>query len=176
MNKFQLGQSFALTIGILVGLVIALILLRYANKNHKVRTEYDEMQKQVRNRGYMYAFYTVIILEALLCIVGGFWQIPAVPFVLHFIPIFFGVTVQASYCVWKDAYVGLNTNVKRYLIIAMAATAINILSAGMAIKNGSMVENGMLQVPAVNLMCAVMFGVLGVMLLLHNAANRGEEE
>ncbi len=176
MNRNQFGASIALSVGILVGLVIALFLLRYTNKNHRMRTEYDEMQKQVRNQGYMYAFYTVLVLEALLCIVGGFWQIPAVPFVLHFIPIFLGVTVQACYCVWKDAYVGLNTNVKRYLIVVVAATAINLLSAVMAIKNGTMVENGMLQFPAVNLMCTVMFGVLGVMLLLHKAADRGEEE
>ena len=50
-EKVQLGRSVGLAVGVLVGLVIAVILLRYMNRDHKVRTEYDEMQKAIRNRG-----------------------------------------------------------------------------------------------------------------------------
>ena len=79
MDKVDLGRSAALAVGVVVGLVIALILLRYMNRDHKVKAEYDEMQKIIRNKGYMLAFYAVMILEALLCLVPGSLQIPAEP-------------------------------------------------------------------------------------------------
>ena len=47
-EKYELGRSVGLAIGVAVGLIIALILMRYMNKDHKVRTEYDEMQKNIR--------------------------------------------------------------------------------------------------------------------------------
>ena len=113
MDKYELGRSVALACGVLVGLVIALFLLRYMNRNHKFRTEYDEMQKAIRSKGYMYGFYTMLIFEALLCLLPASLQIPAEPVVTHFLPIFLGITVLSSYCIWNGAYVGLNTNIKR---------------------------------------------------------------
>ncbi len=176
MEKYELGRSVALAAGVIVGLLIALILLRYMNRDHKVRTEYDEMQKSLRNKGYMYGFYTVLIFEALLCLAPSSVRIPAEPIVVHFLPIFLGVTVHACYCIWKGAYVGLNTNRKRYLIVAVAASLINFLSFFMAWKGGGLAVDGVLQAPFVNLLCAVMFAVLGVVALLRRSAEREESE
>ncbi len=176
MNSYNYGRSVGMVIGVVIGLVLAVILLRYMNKNHKMRTEYDEMQKGIRNQGYKYAFYTVIIFEALLCLLTGFITIPAEPIVIHFAPIFLGIVVQACYCIWKGAYVGLNTNIRRYMAVAVFATLINLLAFVMALKTGSLVKDGILQAPAVNLLCAVMFAVLGIVALLHRSASREVEE
>lgn len=176
MDSYRFGRSLALTCGVLIGLVIALILVRYMNRNHKLRTDYDEMQKKVRNQGYMYAFYTVIIFEGLMSLITSFVDIPAEPIVIHFTPIFLGVLVQACYCIWKGAYVGLNTNLKRYIIVAAVATIINLLAFVMACKNGDLVVNGVLQATFINFLCAVMFAVLGVTALLRKAIDREVEE
>ena len=176
MEKFELFRSVGLAVGVLVGLVIAVLLLRYMNRDHKVRAEYDEMQKNIRNRGYMYGFYTILVFEALLCLIPSFVRLPAERIVIHFLPIFLGVTVQASYCILKGAYVGLNTDLKRYWIVALAATAINFLSFFMAWKNGSLVVDGVLQAPFVNFLCALMFAVLGVFALLRKTADSEESE
>ena len=175
-EKFELGRSVGLAVGVLVGLVIAVILLRYMNKDRKVRTEYDEMQKAIRNQGYMYGFYTILIFEAILCLVPSFVRIPAEPIIVHFLPIFLGITVQASYCIWKDAYVGLNTNLNRYLAVAVIASLINFLSFFMAWKSGSLVIDGILQAPFVNLLCALMFAILGIVGLLRKSTEREAEE
>lgn len=175
-EKYQLGRSIGLAVGLLVGLLVAFILMRYMNRDHKVRTEYDEMQKAIRNQGYMYAFYTIIILEALMFLIPSFVRIPAEPIVIHFLPIFFGITVQASYCIWNKAYVGLNTNMKRYLIVAVIASAINFLSFFMAWKNKGLIVDGVLQAPFVNLLCALMFAILGIVGLLRKAADSREKE
>ena len=176
MEKYELGRSVGLAVGVAVGLVFALLVMRYMNKDHKVKTEYDEMQKAIRNIGYKYAFYTVIIFEALLCLIPASVKIPAEPILIHFMPIFLGIVVQCGYCIWKGAYVGLNTNMKRYLIFAVVISLINFLSFFAAWKNDALIVDGVLQTPFVNLLCAVMFAVLGVIGLLRRSADRGEAE
>ena len=175
-NKYELGRSVGLVVGVVVGLIIAWILLRYMNRDHKAKTEYDEMQKNIRNRGYMYGFYTVIIFEALLALIPSFVRISAEPIVVHFLPIFFGITVHASYCIWKDAYIGLNTNMKRYLIVAIIASLINFLSFFLAWKGNGLIVDGVLQAPFVNLLCALMFAIIGIVGLLRKTADRREAE
>jgi len=175
-NKVELGRSIGLAVGVLVGLVLAFFLLRYMNRDHKAKTEYDEMQKSIRNQGYKYGFYTVIIFEALLCLVPSFVRIPAEPIVVHFLPIFLGITVHACYCIWNGAYVGLNTNMQRYLIVAVVASLINFLSFFMAWKSGSLIVDGVLQAPFVNLLVALMFAIIGIVGLLRKAADSRENE
>ena len=46
----------------------------------------------------------------------------------------------------------------------------------MAWKSGSLIEDGALQAPFVNLLCAVMFAVLGIVGLLRMSADRRETE
>ena len=175
MNTYQAGRAFGILFGIIVGLVLVAVFLRYMNTDHKMKTQYDEMQQIIRNRGFKYGFYTILITEALLCVVTTAFTIPAEPIVIHFLPIFLGVVVQSSYSIWNGAEVGLNTNMKRYLVIAVFASLINFLAFFMAWRTGSLVEDGRLQAPFVNLLCALMFGILGVVGLVRKAAKTEEE-
>ena len=114
---YNSARMIGVTIGIIVGLIIAIFIIRYVNRNKKLTTEYDEMQKQIRGEGYKYAFYSVMILEAVLCVLTLGVVLPAEPYVVHFFAIFVGITVQACYCIWKGAYIGQNTNLQRYIIL-----------------------------------------------------------
>ena len=113
---YNLGRILGVVSGVLIGLVIAVIVLRFVNKNKKMTAEYDEMQKLVRGRGYMYSFYTVLIYEALMCVLSMGVELPAEQSVIHFVAIIVGVTLHACYCIWHNAYVGLNMNLKRYVV------------------------------------------------------------
>ena len=111
------ARMFGVATGVAVGLVLALVIVRTVNRDRKLRTEYDEMQKLARGQAYKYAFYAVMIYEALVCWLSMGIELPAEQSVIHFFGIFVGITVQACYCIWKDAYIGLNTNLKRYIIL-----------------------------------------------------------
>ena len=91
---YNSARMIGVTIGIIVGLIIAIFIIRYVNRNKKLTTEYDEMQKQIRGEGYKYAFYAVLILEAVLCVLTLGVVLPAEPYVVHFFAIFVGITVQ----------------------------------------------------------------------------------
>ena len=106
--------SFGMVIGLMVGLVIAAILLKFANKDHRFKTQYDERQEAVRGKGYTFGFWGCMAGAALVMILdcGGF-EI-ANRFVMDFFIIFVGLIVQVTYCIWNDGYYGINTNRKRF--------------------------------------------------------------
>ena len=68
MNSFA---SFGLPVGIMVGLVLVVILLKYINRDKKLKTEYDERQKIARGRSYMFGFYALVISNVIMLVVGA---------------------------------------------------------------------------------------------------------
>ena len=78
-------KSAGITIGIFIGLILAVALILIANNNRKFKTEYDERQLRVRGDAYRYAFYSVIICEVILLILSiGEFTLPIPEYVLHF--------------------------------------------------------------------------------------------
>jgi len=168
-------RMLGVIIGIMVGAVIVALLLRFFNRDKKLRTEYDEMQKQIRGTAYKYAFFVVLIFEGVLLVLSMAKEIPAKPSVIHFMAIFLGVTVQVSYCIWKGAYIGMNTNVKRFVICMTVVSLFNFWVSYMSWRNGELLTGGIIQEPAINLLCGLMFAVMGVVALMRKMTDREED-
>ena len=164
-------KSAGITIGILIGLILAVALILIANNNRKFKTEYDERQLRVRGDAYRYAFYSVIICEVILLILAiGEFTLSIPEYVLHFGGILIGCLVLSGYCIWKDAYWGLNNNRKRYGIILVVAGLLNALPLFMTLSSGSGSD-----FPYVNLLTCIMLLVVGVELLLKHFLDRRAE-
>ena len=124
----NISASFGVAVGILVGIIIVIICLKLTNKNHKVKTEYDERQLIIRGRAYRYAFYTVIIYECCMLVLGiGEITLPIKDYMLHFGGICLGCVVLACYSIWNDVYWGLNNSPKRYIALFAATAALNMI-------------------------------------------------
>ena len=117
----------------------------------------------------------MLILEAVMLVLTMGMELPAEQYVIHFFVIFVGITVQASYCIWKGAYVGQNTNLPRYIILMAVVSVFNLFSAFMAWRSGELWADGKFQAPAVNLLCGLMFAVLGIVGLVKKVSDREEE-
>ena len=63
-------RSAGLAIGIMVGLIIAVILLKVSNRDKKTMTEYDERQKAIRGKAYMFGFYGIAISNVIMLVLG----------------------------------------------------------------------------------------------------------
>ena len=164
---YNTGRMVGIAVGIMIGLILCLILFRVMNKDGKIKTQYDEMQQIVRGKGYKYAFYAIMICEALLIpLAVGDVRLPFDNACLHFLIIFIGVIIHITYCIFKDAYIGLNTNMKHYIIIMIVVTVINFTSAFAALKSGEMMANGQLQTPFINFLCGLLFIILAIELLI----------
>ena len=172
--------SMGAAVGLLIGLIICVILFRYANTDKKIKTEYDERQQIVRYRAYRLAFYTIMVFEALVCIAGiGGFELPMVSYVQHFTGVMIGATVLGVYCIWHDVYWGLNNNKTRYMLIFVFTAILNCIPIIGAAKSGNLIIDGKLGMAALNIMVIAMLIVVVVTLLIKQIADKGgkgEEE
>lgn len=171
------GRMVGVSVGIMIGLIICLVLFRYMNRDSRVKTQYDEMQEITRGRAYKYAFWAMVICEAVLGILAlGEVRIPMEPMVIHFSVLLIGIIVQCSYCIFKDAYIGINTNSRRFIIVMIVAGLINLLSCAGAIRSHEMVIDGMISTPAINLLCGLMCLMVCVEIWIKNLMDKRESE
>lgn len=176
MSGFAVGRSVGVASGIIVGLIICIFLIKYMNRDNKLKTEYDERQEAVRGKGYTFGFWGCMAGAALVMILdcGGF-EI-ANRFVMDFFIIFVGLIVQVTYCIWNDGYYGINTNRKRFYIISIIAALCNLLSVIGNIKGGSFIVDGVLQDSGVNFLIVVLFIVIGVELIIKERIDHEESQ
>ncbi len=165
-------RSAGFMIGLVIGLILVVVLLRFANYNKRVKTEYDERQKEIRGKAYQYGFYAMMIYECIMIAVrlGGV-SLPVEPYVLHFAGIVFGGMVLSGYSIWKDAYWGMNNDRKRYAIIFLVTAALNAIPVVASVKAGNL--SG---APIMNVICLIMLGFLGAELLIKHLMDKGGEE
>ena len=167
--------------GIIIGLIICAVLFRFANTNKKLKTEYDERQRSIRNLAYKYAFYTVMIYEILMLVLGmGNVELPMPDYAVHFCGIILGCTVLGVYCIWKDVYWGMNNNRKRYILVFAATIALNMIPVVASIAGGSFITDGKVTTPVVNLMVLFMLLALLITFILKSVfvkeTDIGEDE
>jgi hypothetical protein len=149
-----------LVFAIVVAIIASIIACIGYNNDKKIKTKYDERQKQARGKSFMLGFYTMAGASAVFMILhllglGHFMGIHG-----YATTVILGVIVQMSYAIFKDAYVGINTNLRKYLIFMTAVSLINIFAAVTAFVSGTMIIDGALQTPFLNLLCSVLFAVL----------------
>ena len=174
MDKLGIFRSAGVAVGIVVGLILCVILFKVANTNNKTKTEYDERQKLVRGKAYMYAFYTLVAFEVIMmCVSMSGVLIPVADYVLHMAGLLISIIVMCGYCIWKDVYWGLNNDPKKYAVIFVVALLINILAAAMGIAGGNLMENGQIGFPMINLMVAVMMVIVLIEMLIKRIVDNG---
>ncbi len=173
MNIFK---STGMLSGTVLGLIICFIIFKAANKDHKARTEYDERQQGIRGRGYRVAFYTAMILEALMLALDfGGLSLPFEPYQADAAVIFISCTVLACYVIWHGAYWGLNNDRGRYYITLGAAVLLNAFPVVMTAVRGGLTENGKLSPVFLNLLALAMLAVIGIVMLIRARLDRNAE-
>jgi hypothetical protein len=165
-------KSIGFATGILIGVILAIILCIFANKNHKAKTQYDERQKEVRGKGYQYGFYTIVIFEILMMIFDlSEIQFPFDHYILHFAGVVLGGLVLSGYCIWNDAYWGLNNNRKRFGLMFLVLAVLNAIPVV-----GSLINGSFSTAPFINLMVLIMMLILGTELLVKNTLEKRDSE
>ena len=173
MNATSLG----FVIGLMIAAVLIVFIFKFANKDGKVKTEYDERQKAVRGKAYKYAFYTEVFAQAILmCLFMSDIEIPVQNYVLIFIGIILGCMVLATYCIWNDVYWGLNNDHRKYHIVFIVALIFNILPVFFNAIGGSLMEDGKLGMPALNIVVIFMMVIIYAELLFKKIREKASDE
>ncbi|MBR4760283.1 MAG: hypothetical protein IK078_09085 [Lachnospiraceae bacterium] len=173
----SVAYKAGVAVGIFVAITIFVLLMKIVNKDRKLKTEYDEKQLAVRGIGYKYGFFTIIFYDLAIVVISAMGiKIPMIPEMVLFTGVMLGAIVMASYDIWHDAYMGLNTNAKGFAVFAVIVAGINLLSALFNWKDLAIYEEGVLQFPFMNLVCCFAFVLIGIQLFAKSIKDKKEIE
>ncbi len=172
MKATGIAGSVSLVAGIIVGLVICVFLFRYMNKDKRVITKYDERQEVTRGKAYKYAFWSSMAAAAVVMVMDIAGISFASSFTKYFFIMFVGIIVHISYSIWNDAYIGINTNKKRLMIICVVAGAANLITVIGTIMGGQFIVNGEISDSGANLMCVIILFLAGIELFIKDRHDR----
>ena len=155
--------SVGMAIGIMVGLVLCVILFKIANKDHKVKSQYDERQEMIKGRGYKYSFYTMMFCEVVVMLLemSGV-ELPIESYLVHTIAILIGCLVLCIHSIWNGVYWGLNNDRKRYTAIIIFAVILNIIPLVGAIASDSLSGHGINSIPVLNVIVLIWMAIIGI--------------
>ena len=176
------GMAMGVVFGLMIGLILVVILLKFANKDHRTKTEYDERQKEIRNKGYVVGFYSlvaVLAIESLWAMTGAGFPLP--DYIMYFASIMLGITVMCSYTIWNGVYWGMNNDRKKYAIIIIIGLILNIFPIASALVSGQLLSKDPAEaLPWMNVIVIAMFIIIGIVALIRKlvdmATAAGEED
>ena len=172
-----MARSAGFTVGLAVGIILVVLLLKFANTNHKKETEYDERQQAIRGKGYMLAFYTILTYEVLMMVLAiGEIRLPIEDYVLHFGGVILGCIALGTYCVWQGVYWGLNNNRRRYIVVFAVCGILNAIPVLGLLRGSGITENGKIGFPAINILVLIMMAILAGELIIKEVLDRREKE
>lgn len=177
-EELSMEHSYAWIAGFVVGLllvaVVGVVFARFAHTDGKRKPKFDERQELIRGRGYKYAFFTLLVYLVAYGVIGYAWFAPLAG---AFLGLVIGVGVYACYTIWHDAYFALNEKRRMYILLDALIFVINAAAGISNVLEGRVMENGVVTGGgSLNLMCAVLFLVVLVALLVKEIASRREED
>ena len=174
MNSFA---TTGLIVGIMVGLIIVVFVLKYINRDNKLKTDYDERQKAVRGRSYMFGFYATMITCCIMLVLDTADEgiIHVLGLNAFFIPILIGIVVQFSHAIFNDSYVGLNNNMTRFMCVMSFISIFNIVFGIMPIVKEGLIKDGKLCPSFINLEVGVMFIIICIEMVIKKVIDKKAE-
>ena len=170
------NKIIMLTIFVCLFIVLGLVFAKSFHKDSSATPKFDERQMAVRGRGYMFAFYIIILVMCLMPVVMTDEIQTFLGDLIYFIPLCVGLPVHVMYCVWKNAYVELNLNVKSWVVLMIFIGIFNLILGVSRIIDGTIIEDGVLQANAINLYLGILVFVILIELLIKNAIDRKEAD
>ena len=177
-TEYNLGLLCGMLVGMLAGLAFVGFMLKYIRvRKEGSNFEYDERQQVARGNGFKYAYITSIIYSGILCMITVLGNpLPVDLSVLILGGILISMLVCVAYCIWHDAYVSLNENANRLIVMLSVFGGMNLLIGISHIVHGTMIENGVLTYHCMNLLCGIALLIITAILLVHMKRQKADEE
>ncbi|MCR5402876.1 MAG: hypothetical protein K6E91_03535 [Butyrivibrio sp.] len=169
--------AMGVTLGIMVGLVICVILFRFANKDKRIKTQYDERQEVIRGRGYRFGFYTMLFLEVVLMMAKMAGLVfPIEEYLIHMVTILIGTLVICIHSIWNGVYWGINNDHKRYYIIFIVAIVLNLIPVASSLAHSTIATKGFDSLPMLNVLVLIWMAVIGITALVKKLVDSVNKE
>lgn len=154
-NAFNMG----LFLGVLIVIVAGLIYRKKFSKGEVKK--YDERQELMRGRAYKHGFKSMIITILLLLFAEFLLGRVFLDKIMYsLIIIIVGSCVFVVYTVVFDAYFYISMDRKKYMLILIIATVINLICAGLMMASGGVIVDGVLTIKSINIFVSLMLLVV----------------
>lgn len=137
--------------------------------------KYDERQIAVQGRAFRWSYFTLMAALMACGFLSEVWDW-AQPFVVCLLCICVSLAVFACICIFGDAYYWTSLEHKGQYAFFILLGLVNTVLGILAIFEGRMVEDGMLQEPSVNLAVGLVFIVISVSAYIRRRQRRREED
>ena len=176
-TEYNVGLLLGMLTGAVAGILIVTLSFKFTKIKKDSGFEYDERQLLARGEGFKYAYMTAIIYNAILCIFTiADVPIPVEQSVMIMAGILISIMVCAVYCIKREAYVSLNENTNRLLLVFVVLGGINFSIGILHCIHGTMVENGIVTHHALNLLCGIFLLTIAGVLFVHTKFNSSDED
>lgn len=171
--SYVIGAIFGIIVGVIAGIVVLLL----TKKDKSLKYKFDERQEIIRGRAFKYAFFTVLIYDAVGAFLGKVLEQFADVGVILFLGIVLGVLVCSIYCIWNEGYFSLNANPKRVIIMFIVIAVCNLLLGIRQVWYEGLFEDGkMIFLNSANLICGLMALVLLLVFIVKQICKKREAE
>lgn len=170
------GRIIGVALGLVLGIILCLVVFVTANKNGKIKTEYDERQNEIRGKGFKYAFFTALVMLGIFaCLDVTEIYLPISQATIYMFIVATSVGVDAVYNILNDGYWGLNNDKKKYEIFMAIIGLFNLGWSLFMYVDGRLIVDGVLSFAAINLICGILFLVLFVAMFIKSFSSKDDE-
>lgn len=155
-----------------VAIIFVIAVLSIKGRGAK---DFDERQAMVRGRAAHLGYLTTLILlmPALLLFGGEHTDVAHIFTILAF---FCGLAVNTVYNIWNGGFFHLHQSTSRYTVLCFFIAVINFLTTGLRLMDGEGLWEILTDRGGTNFFLGVLFGIIGVTILVRRWADRREEE
>ena len=172
-------MSTAYIAGIVCGvLAVALVcwfISRINKKTGAEKKEYDERQQAIRDKGFRFAYLTLIGYVAIFVLLHSIELIGGEPGGWLLIGVIISLLVHIIYSIYKDSYFKVSDSSKSYIILFTFLSVVNVGYGILKRVNGE-VEGAFPAYGDLNLIIGVMLLVVVVNILIKRALDKRAEE
>lgn len=173
-------MSEAWVVGFVCGLIAVIavfrLLARKLQADGAEKTKYDERQLIERGKGYRIAFFSYVIFNIIFFVLDMALEVQIPVGFLLICGILVASAVHVVYCLFHEAYWGLNNNVKSYIIILIVAGVLNLVIGLVNGFSSNWYTDGVLGYSIYNLVVAVFLAVILIAMLLKYMKDKREVE
>lgn len=176
MGENNMSYLIGCAVGILFGIMCKVLMAKFFTKDKSGKSKYDERQKIVRGRGYKYGFFTLLICMALDILLGTTLEMYIDRSVLIFTSLCLAVVVHAAYSIWNDGYFSINEEPTKIIIVLSVIGVINLWIGIRHIVHGTIIEEGIVGMNAMNLICGIMMLLILSVLAIKKQCSKCADE
>lgn len=160
----------------IIGVFVALVIVKSSHEGNKNKPEYDERQTIQRLKSQKNGFFATLIWTGILILLSAAGiEIPAEDTVLYGSIIVVGLTAMVITGVWNDGYWGINTDKKKFLTLMGIVSAINIIIPVEAMIKNEFIVDGKVSRIGFSFMLGIMFIVILITTIIKNSIDKASE-